>query len=137
MADHEDHDRQERAEVAAPVVEERGDAVVDAALDEPRHGQARGDGDRDQQRRQHERPVVRAHEVAEQVAAPRPEETGQPAGDLLDVFDVDASPLVDQLVTRQVEGGVGIDVVDLVRFDGGHGTLTSLDVSASSDSTAR
>ena len=90
--------------------------------------------DRDEQRRQHERPVVGAHEVAEQGAAARPEETGQPAGDLLDVLDVHASPLVDQLVARQVEGGVGIDVVDLVRFDGGH---RSSPPRASSDSTAR
>ena len=64
--------------------------------------------------------MVRADEVAEQRAAAAAEETGEAAGDLLDVLDVDAAPLVDELVAGEVERGVRIDVVDLVRFDRGH-----------------
>ena len=78
--------------------------------------------------------MVRAHEVAEQRAAAAAQEPGETAGDLLDVFDVDAAPLVDELVAGEVERGVRIDVVDLVRFDRGHAAPTS---SASSESTAR
>ena len=75
--------------VAAPAVEQRRDAVVDAALDEPGHGQAGGD-------------VLTAISSDDSTSGRwcgrmrslsrsrlrDAEETGQPAGDLLDVFDV-------------------------------------------------
>ena len=64
--------------------------------------------------------MVRAHEVAEERAAAAAQEPGEAAGDLLDVFDVDAAPLVDELVAGEVERRLRIDLVDLVRFDRGH-----------------
>ena len=124
----------ERPHLAAAAVEQRRDALVDAELDEPRHGQSGGDADRDQRRGRHQRAVVGAHEVGQQRPAPAAQQAGQAAGDLLDVLHVDASPRVDQLVAGEVEGGVGVDVVDLVGLDGGHGALTSSD---SSERTAR
>jgi hypothetical protein len=124
----------ERAQLAATAREQRGDALVDAALDEPGHGQPCCHRDGDQDRRGHEGPVVRADEVAEERSAAAPQETGEAPGDLLDVLDVDTAPLVDQLVAGEVERRLWIDLVDLVRFDRGHAAPTS---SASSESTAR
>ena len=134
---HREHDGDERAHGAAAAVEEGRDAVVDAALHEPGHGQVGGHADGDEQRRHHQGAVVRADEVAQQGAAARPEQPGQPAGDLIGVLDVDAAPRVDELVAGEVEGGGRVDVVDLVRFHGGHGALTSSTSSASSERTAR
>ena len=123
---------------AVAAVEQRRDALVDALLHQPRHGEVAHDADGDEDRRDDEVAVVRAHEVAEQGPAATAQQPGQPAGGLLVVVEVDAAPLVDELVAGEVERRVGVDVVDLVGFDRGHRALTSSAiVSASSLRTAR
>ena len=70
---------------------------------EPRHGQLARRAERDQERGLDDGAAVRAHEVAEQRPAAAAQEAGEAAGDLLLVLDVDAAPLVDQLVAGEVE----------------------------------
>ena len=83
---------------------------------------------------------MRSDEIGEQRPAAGAEQPGEPTDPVVDVLDVDAAPLVDPLVTGEVERRVRVDVVDLVRFDRTHRYATSsasVRSSASSLSTAR
>ena len=122
---HAAHNTEERADGAAPSLEQRGDAVIDADLDQPRNRELRRGADRDEQRRDDDRTPVRANEIAEQRAAPGAQQAGEPAGDLLLLFGLDPAPRVDQFVAGHVEHRVGVDLVHLVRLYGAHAAPTS------------
>ena len=127
----------ERTKVAAPALQQRGNAVVDALLDEPGHGQLARRAERDEQRGADDRRLVRSCEVGEQGAAAASEQAGETACDFFFLLGLHPPPGVDQRVAGDVEGDVGIDFVDVVEFGHDATSSTSSSWRASSLSSAR